>query len=185
MLKRLSPGGSFADIKLTTISGEELAIPRADGWTHLQFRRYAGCPICNLHLRTMATRFAEIAAANIRVVPVFHSDRKTMLPFLGDLPFQAVADPEKRLYRQYGVESSWRSVLHPKVVADFVRSTVAPHRNGWFVGDEAGHLGLPADFLISPSGLLVAVKYGLHASDHWSVDELLSLARAMPWESLR
>jgi hypothetical protein len=38
-------------------------------------------------------------------------------------------------------------------------------------------LGLPADFLVSSGGQLVASHYGTHASDQWSVDEVLALAR--------
>jgi hypothetical protein len=33
--------------------------------------------------------------------------------------------------------------------------------------------GLPADFLIAPSGALIDHKYGSYADDQWSVDELL------------
>jgi hypothetical protein len=40
------------------------------------------------------------------------------------------------------------------------------------------HLGLPADFLISSGGRVLAAKYGSHADDQWSVDELLDLAGA-------
>lgn len=32
--------------------------------------------------------------------------------------------------------------------------------------------------LIDPTGLVVARKYGGHAADHWSVDELLDLSRS-------
>jgi hypothetical protein len=38
-------------------------------------------------------------------------------------------------------------------------------------------LGLPADFLIGTDGRILALKYGVHAYDQWTVDELLSLAR--------
>ena len=38
-------------------------------------------------------------------------------------------------------------------------------------------LGLPADFLIEPDGRVREAKYGRHASDQWSVDELIRLAR--------
>jgi hypothetical protein len=38
-----------------------------------------------------------------------------------------------------------------------------------------GPLGLPGDFLIAPSGQIKAVKYGTHAYDQWSVDELIAL----------
>jgi hypothetical protein len=34
-------------------------------------------------------------------------------------------------------------------------------------------LGLPADFLIAPDGRVRTCKYGAHADDQWSVDELL------------
>jgi hypothetical protein len=39
-----------------------------------------------------------------------------------------------------------------------------------------GNLGLPADLLITADGSVAAVKYGGHAYDQWSVDELLDLA---------
>jgi hypothetical protein len=38
-------------------------------------------------------------------------------------------------------------------------------------------LGLPADFLIATDGRVRACKYGEHADDQWSVDELLEHAR--------
>jgi hypothetical protein len=40
------------------------------------------------------------------------------------------------------------------------------------------HLGLPADFLIGSDGRVLATKYGSHADDQWSVDELLDVAGA-------
>src|SRR6266705_1184783 len=41
-----------------------------------------------------------------------------------------------------------------------------------------GPLGLPGDFLIAPSGQIKAAKYGTHAYDQWSVDELIALAKS-------
>ena len=41
-----------------------------------------------------------------------------------------------------------------------------------------GRLGLPGDFLIAPDGRVLACKYGEHADDQWSVDEVLRLAVA-------
>ena len=38
------------------------------------------------------------------------------------------------------------------------------------------HLGKPADFLIGPDGTIRACKYGVHADDQWSVDEVPSSA---------
>jgi len=40
-----------------------------------------------------------------------------------------------------------------------------------------GPFGLPGDSLIAPSGRIKAVKYGTHAYDQWSVDEMIALAK--------
>jgi hypothetical protein len=39
---------------------------------------------------------------------------------------------------------------------------------------KGGSLGLPADFLIATDGRVLACKYGSHAFDQWSVDEILA-----------
>jgi hypothetical protein len=42
-----------------------------------------------------------------------------------------------------------------------------------------GSLGLPADFLIASDGRVLALKYGRHADDQWSIDELLTRVRVI------
>ncbi len=42
---------------------------------------------------------------------------------------------------------------------------------------EGGALGLPADFLVNSDGKIVAVHYGRHAYDQWSVDELIEISK--------
>src|ERR1700733_10965144 len=90
--------------ELTTIKGESVSVPDPDRLVHLQFRRYAGCPVCNLHLRSFAARHGELLAAAIREGAVFHSRRETMLDFQGQLPFGAVADPRRTLYADFGAD---------------------------------------------------------------------------------
>ncbi|KIF70064.1 alkyl hydroperoxide reductase [Streptomyces sp. AcH 505] len=181
--RRLAPGDRVAPRELTTILGAAAPLPAADGLTHLQFRRFAGCPVCNLHLHALAQRHDEISAAGIHEIVVFHSTVEEMLPHQGSLPFAAVADPEKKLYAAFGVEASPRAVLHPKVWLGGVlatRSVLRGLRAGRRPGPAKGEtiLGLPADFLIAPDGGVRAAHYGRHANDQWGVEELLSLAAA-------
>jgi peroxiredoxin len=144
--------------------------------THLQFRRFAGCPICNLHLREVAKRHAELVALGVQEVAVFHSEAETMRAYQGDLPFHVIADPQRLLYRKFGVEASLRSVADPRAWGAMVRGMFASHPSGAFTG-EGGHLGMPADFLIDAKGRVLASKYGVHADDQWSALELLALAK--------
>jgi len=170
-------GDRVPSLQLETLEGDKVGLPAGDAsWTHLQFRRFAGCPICNLHLRSVARRHNEIEAAGIHEIVVFHSKAKTMKPFQGDLPFDVVADPEKVLYRHFGVGQSLRSIADPRAWAAFAKGALAGHPSSSVRG-EGGHLGLPAEFLIAPDGRVAACKYGVHADDQWSVDELLELAR--------
>jgi hypothetical protein len=88
------------------------------------------------------------------------------------VPFTLVADPKKVFYKEFGVESSF-SFMSLQALAALMRGIAHGHFGLRFAGRP---LGLPADFLIGPSGNIHAVKYGNHAYDQWSVDELLALA---------
>ncbi|MCT2584681.1 peroxiredoxin-like family protein [Actinophytocola gossypii] len=166
---------------LTSIHGTPVPVPDPDRLVHLQFRRFAGCPVCNLHLRSIVARHDEIRSAGVREVVVFHSSRAELLEHAAELPFDVVADPDKRLYREYDVESAPRALLDPRAWPGIVRAiaTGLRHRDKTPASRvHGGRLGLPADFLIAPDGRTVAGKYGEHANDQWSVDELLALVPA-------
>jgi peroxiredoxin len=170
-------GTVLPDHRLVTVVGEPVRIPDPERVVHLQFRRFAGCPICNAHLRTVARRHDEIRAAGIREIVLFHSTAEDVVSYLDQLPFDVVADPDKQLYREFGVESSARAVLDPRTwMAGFRGSITA--RRPWAADHHTGHLGLPADFLVATDGRVLASKHGVHAYDQWSVDELLELVAA-------
>ena len=175
-MARLTTGATLDPQTLETITGPQVTLPDPEQpLTHLQFRRFAGCPVCNLHLRQVAQRVDELRAAGVREVAVFHSEAETMRRYQSDLPFDVIADPTKALYQRFGVESSLRSVADPRAWGSLLRGLTASHASNPIDG-EGGHLGQPADFLINARGEIVALKYGAHAADQWSVDELLALA---------
>ena len=181
---KLRPGDIVELTGLRTVEGEPVRLRHPDParLTHLQFRRFAACPICNLHLQSVVARHAEITASSIHEVVVFHSTPEELRTYTGDLPFDVVADPDKKLYKKFGVEASLRAVLDPRATAPLLRNmlrrSVEPARSsaGTLAHPTGGRLGLPADLLINADGKVLASKYGTHAYDQWSVDELLQLA---------
>lgn len=167
---------------LTSITGADVPVPAPDRLVHLQFRRFAGCPVCTLHLRSIVARRDEIEAAGIREVVVFHSGADTLRRYEADLPLDVIADPRRVLYREFGVETAPRAVLDPRAWPGIVRAvahaavaTARGRRPVPPLRPDGGSLGLPADFLVAPDGRVLAAKHGAHADDQWSVDELLSL----------
>lgn len=185
--RKWSVGERFTARELESVSGGTVRIPEPGMTVHLQFRRFAGCPICHLHLRSFARRHEELKAVGVREVVVFHSSAEELRTYEGALPFALVGDPRRRLYREYGVEAAPRALLDPRVWGGLLRALI----NGFgdfFTGRHpappvlpaGGRLGLPADFLIGSEGEILAVKYGEHADDQWSVDELLAQVRPAP-----
>jgi len=181
-------GDTFPTLELTATSGQRVTIPDPDGdYVHLQLRRFAGCPICNLHLRTIVTRHDEIRSHGIREVVVFHSTAKELAKHEAELPFPLIADPKRELYQRFGVERGAGSLLSGRALRAAMAGEVAAvgsstTKRGVLgpVKPTGGRFGLPADLLIAPNGCVAAVKYGQHAYDQWTVDELLEHAHRVP-----
>ena len=177
-------GDAFPTFELTATSGDSVTIPDPRGdFVHLQLRRFAGCPICNLHLRSIVARHDEIRSHGIREVVVFHSTAAELGKHEAELPFALVADPQRELYRRLGVEHRLSALLNARALrAAIAGLTTALGKHSTKRGPlgpikpTGGRSGLPADFLIDPDGRLVAVNYGQHAYDQWTVDELLDHA---------
>lgn len=172
------------DLLSKGLNDETIAIPDpAGGLTHLQFRRFAGCPVCNLHLYSVSARIDEITKAGIREVVVFHSTPAELRKYQDDMPFAVIGDPDKVLYRRFGVEASmkalklgaWRAL--PGGYWHAIKTAIAKRRSPLPASPTGGNLGLPADLLIGHDGRILAAKYGNHAYDQWTVDELLATAR--------
>jgi peroxiredoxin len=181
-------GDAFPTLELAATSGRHVTIPDPAGdYVHLQLRRFAGCPICNLHLRSIVTRHDEIRSHGIREVVVFHSTTAELTKFEAELPFPLIADPERELYQRLGVERGPSSVVSTRALRAAIAGQAAALRHKSTtrgalgpVKPTGGRFGLPADFLIAPDGRIAAVKYGHHAYDQWTVDQLLDHARPVP-----
>ena len=170
---KLKTGDLFPSEILRTVTGREVHVPDGGLLTHLQFRRFVGCPICNTHLAEMMKRAGEIKSAGIHEVIFFHSSSLEMRPLQESVPFDLVADAETNCYKEFGVEKSLASILNLKAITAALQGMLNGNVSVRMTG---GPLGLPADFLIEPNGRVLAAKYGQHAYDQWSVDELLALA---------
>ncbi len=174
-MPRYQAGQTIDPRHLISIADQAISIPHQQQLTHLQFRRFAGCPMCNLHIRSFIQGYAALAEAGIQEVAVFHSSKTAMLASHAAAPFALIADPTKKLYAAFGVDSSIWAVLHPKSWLPALKG-LFKHGAGM---PEKGQdpLGLPADFLIAPDGTIVACKYGVHGYDQWSLSEVLQLAQ--------
>ena len=170
---KFKPSDMFPAKTLESATGEPIKLPDPNRLVHLQCRRFVDCPICNTHIAELRRRAGEIEAAGVKEVIVFHSAAESIRSYQKDVSFMIVGDPTKALYKEFGVETSL-GFMSLKVLGAAMRGMA----NGYFgLRFSGGPLGLPADFLIAPSGQIKAVKYGTDAYDQWSADELIALAK--------
>ena len=169
---KFKPGDIFPARTLESVTGEPIEVPDPNHLVHLQLRRFVDCPICNTHIGELRKRAREIEAAGVKEVIVFHSSAKLIGSYQKDVPFVLVGDPKKALYKEFGVKSPL-GFISLKSLGAAMRGVAHGHFGLRLSG---GPFGLPGDFLIAPSGRIKAVKYGTHAYDQWSVDELIRLA---------
>src|SRR5947209_4761102 len=138
--EKIKAGDVIPAMKLADIHGAVINIPNPQAkWVHLQFRRFAGCPICNLHMHEFVQRNADLTAAGIQEVVVYHSPQTSLLPYQGKFPFAVIADPEKKIYQQFGVGSSIFAILDVRAWPAMVKGSSASDKPK---GDpEGGALG--------------------------------------------
>lgn len=171
---KFKPGDVVPVTTLKSVIGEPINLPDPNRLVHLQFRRFVDCPICNTHIAELRRRARDIEAAGIKEVIVFHSSAKSIRSYHRDFPFVLVGDPKKALYKEFCLGTSLGFMNSLKALGAWTRGIA--HGNFGLRSFSGGPLGLPGDFLIAPSGKIKAVKYGTHAYDQWSVDELIALA---------
>lgn len=153
--------------------GNEIVLPVPGRMTHLQFRRFAGCPVCNVHLSGFKGRYHELENYGINEIVFFRSSDHALRPYQAVMPFPLIGDPSGKRYKEFGVTHSYRSVADPRSWLSAIKGLLA----GFALPESFdAAFGLPADFLISGDGNVLALKYGVHADDHWSVDEVIELA---------
>jgi peroxiredoxin len=169
---QLFSGATVPVRRLRDVNGRSVEVPARAGRTHLQFRRFAGCRVCHLHLCSFGNRQQEVAEAGITDVVLLHSPNDELRRYQSLLPFTVVADPDWMLYREFAMETGLQAIADPRA---WWAADVGPRSS-------ATHLGLPADFLIEPDGTVLAAHYGSHADDQWSVDHLLDVHRSFGHE---
>lgn len=165
---RLAVGDSAPDFQVEDIFGNLIGLQDFLGRKLLiSFYRYASCPLCNLRIQELIARSEDYSNKNFAMIAFFQSPLESIRHYVGkqDAPFPIIADPHRRVYKQYGIESS----ILGAVVAGFEWNPRmrAAHRAGYNYGKMEGDLLLvPADFLISEDLVIYSAFYGKDIGDH-------------------
>ena len=141
----------------------------------LKFYRFATCPVCNLHMHRFIQDYKNIEALGLTAVVLYHSPAEKLESANLDLPpFALVPDPEKRIFRQYGVEKGLAGMFSPAVMRDYFLAMKAGFPPGMLSSD-GGVTGNPADFIVDADGRIAFAHYGRQYADSLTADQVLEI----------
>lgn len=154
-------GGNF--ISLKDYAGKKLM---------LSFYRYASCPYCNLRVSRLINYYPQFHEKGLYMLAFFQSPKESILGRVGkqNAPFPIIADPERKIYRKYGVGSSWKGFFKALFrISTNVETIKKGHLPGKMEGEKAL---IPADFLIGPDLIIKKAYYGKDITDHLPIKEI-------------
>jgi thioredoxin-dependent peroxiredoxin len=139
----------------------------------LSFYRYAACPLCNLRVHSLIQKYPEFQSQGLYLMAFFESSKESIARYVGkqDAPFPIIADPERSVYKEYGIESSWFRFMWSMVIK--MPAMISALFKGFPPGKlENDKALLPADFLIGPDLEVVTAFYGSNIGDHLPIREI-------------
>jgi peroxiredoxin len=163
---RLNVGTLAPVFKARTRNGGEFDLAAFRGRTVLvKFYRFATCPVCNLHLHRFLHDYPAVKALGVETVVLYHSPEARLERAQRDeTPFPLVADPDKRVFRMFGVEKSWRGMFSLAVWRDYLLAMLKGYSPG-MLSHDGGITGHPADFIVDPDGRIACAHYGRDYAD--------------------
>ena len=177
---RLEVGMAAPEFAADALSGKRVDLAALNGRTVLlKFYRFATCPVCNLHMHRFIQEYRALEALGLTTVVLYHSSAEKLAASRHDAaPFDLVPDPNKQIFRAYGVETGWAGMFSPAVMRDYVKALKAGFSPGLLTSD-GGITGNPADFIIDANGRIAFAHYGKHYADSLDAAEIVRLRKAL------
>jgi peroxiredoxin len=134
-------------------------------WTHdsptlVVFLRHAGCSFCREALSDLAAARASIEQGGVRICLVHMGPETQARTYFADYHLDDVpriSDPERRLYRAFGLERGrMRQLFGPAVIRRGIEAAAHGHVIGTLAGDG---FQMPGVFLVHKGAILRAFRH--------------------------
>lgn len=170
---KLKAGDISPNFEVFDFEGRKQTLLDSNQPVLLTFFRHAGCPMCNLRTRELILAYDRLEKYNLKLLTIFESPAASIRKDVGRQapPFPIIPDPERKLYKLFGVTISWTGFvkiffIRPKHVFEAI------FKNGFIPKFAEATPMMPADFLINPDGTIRLAYYGKDIGDHLPFDDL-------------
>lgn len=145
----------------------------------LSFYRAAVCPLCNVRTWHIMNRYHEWQRQGLEVVAFYESSPERSHEYLDRLhaPFPVVADLQRAVYAQYGMESSvfgagWARLTRWGMYREAAQRGIGGNLIANVTRMDGKFGRLPADFILGPDLRILHAYYGRDAGDFMLLSEI-------------
>jgi thioredoxin-dependent peroxiredoxin len=138
------------------------------------------CPFCNLRVHQLSKLSSTFRDQGLEMLYFFESKPEVIRRssfHQGVSPIPLVGDPDKTIYKMYGVEASVVKMISTL----FKQGTVKDFKTGNALNlpedKQATQSLIPADFLIDKDFTIYKSHYGANLNDHIHIDEITAFAK--------
>lgn len=177
---KLTEGNTAPDFSTEDIYGNEIKLSNFKGnKIILGFFRNVNCPFCNRRVHQIMGNNLKLQQSGIQLVFLFESSSEKLSSSVfhqGISPWPLIGDPEKNIYRQYGVEQSTTKMMRTMVSSSMSKAKKETKDLNLPSDKDASMNLIPADFFIDEDFKIVKAHYGKHLDDHVPIEALKSYA---------
>lgn len=174
---KIALGQKAPNFDVSDVYGERYSLESLRGKNILlSFFRDATCPFCNLRVYELTKKYPELEEKGLVMLAFFNSPTDLIVRFVGKKPrpFPMIADPEKHIYKLFGVQSSMAGLIIGMITR--IPTMMKAMMLGFLPSIRGEMTQMPADFLIGPDLKIKGIYYGKDLADHIPISILETFA---------
>ena len=177
---KLNEGNMALDFTATDIYGKEIKLSDYKGKKIiLGFYRNVNCPYCNRRVRQIMGNNVKLKQSDVQLILMFESTNQKLSASVfhqGISPWPLIGDPEKKVYKLYGVEENFFKMVKTAFVSSLAQAKKDTRELNLPEDKDASMNLIPADFFIDENFKIVMAHYGKHLDDHINIEEIKAFA---------
>jgi thioredoxin-dependent peroxiredoxin len=177
---KLQEGNTAPDFTAIDINGKVVKLSDFGGKKIvLSFYRNVNCPFCNRRVHQIMGNNVRLKDSGVQLIFLFESSNEKLSSSVfheGISPWPLIGDPDKKVYKQYGVEQSTLKMMKTMFVANPKQAKKDTKDLNLPEDKDASMNLIPADFFIDEDFKIVTAHYGKHLDDHVAIEDLKSFA---------
>jgi thioredoxin-dependent peroxiredoxin len=178
-MNKLAIGDTAHDFTMKDLNGVDIKLSYYQGKkVLLSFFRFATCPFCTVRFARLVQESQHYAEQGLHIIAVFESSQEYIEQYMHgkNLNFPVIADPEGKLYTQYGLKKSLIGMMLGMMrIPTLMKAMFTPGYK--MAKPDSSMKRIPADFLIDHEQTIIDSYYGKDIGDHipfHRIDKLIS-----------